>query len=92
MNGIQSENQVLKRENEELKLKVEQLEEKLKIYTDTTRQRRYYENHSEEVKERNKTYYERLKESNPEKLKEWRRAAYQKRKNKKEIIEENKDK
>ena len=92
MNGIQSENQVLKRENEELKLKVEQLEEKLKIYTDTTRQRRYYENHSEEVKERNKTYYERLKESNPEKLKEWRRSAYQKRKNKKDIVEDNKDK
>ena len=92
MNDIQSENQVLKRENEELKLKVEQLEEKLKIYTDTTRQRRYYENHSEEVKERNKTYYERIKETNPEKLKEWRRSAYQKMKNKKEIIEDNKDK
>lgn len=92
MNNNETENELLKKENEELKLKVNQLEEKLKVYTDTTRQRRYYENHSEEVKEKNKTYYERLKESNPEKLKEWRRSAYQKRKNKKEIEEDNKDK
>jgi len=34
------------------------------------------------VKERTKNYVEKIKESNPEKLKEWRRNYYLKRKEK----------
>jgi predicted nucleic acid-binding Zn-ribbon protein len=58
----------------------EELEEKLKKYTNSTRHIDYYEKHKEEVKERTKNYVQKLKNDNPEKLKEWRRTYYLKRK------------
>ena len=76
-------------ENELLKKKNIELEEKLKTYTNTERHKRYYENNSEKVKEKAKTYMERMKIENPEKLKEWRHNAYMNRKAKLEKVNQN---
>jgi len=69
-------------ENELLNKKNIELEEKLRSYTNTERNKRYYEKNSEKVKEKAKNYMERMKTDNPEKLKEWRHTAYMNRKNK----------
>jgi hypothetical protein len=73
-------------ENELLKKKNIELEEKLRSYTNTERNKRYYEKNSEKVKEKAKNYMERMKTDNPEKLKEWRHTAYMNRKNKLEKV------
>lgn len=70
----------LKEENEELKKKNNELEDKLKSYTNNHRHKKYYDNNSEIVKERAKKYMGKIKETNPEKLKEWRHTAYLNRK------------
>ena len=69
-------------ENELLKKKNIELEEKLKAYTNTESNKKYYEKNSEKVKEKAKNYMESMKTENPEKLKEWRHTAYMNRKNK----------
>lgn len=73
----------------ELKLKLEkmekyvkELEDNLKKYTNNNRHLKYYENNKEVVKERTKNYVEKLKNENPDKLKEWRRNYYLKKKEK----------
>lgn len=70
----------LKQEIDELKNKITQLETKLRTYTNPERHKRYYEKNKELVKNKAKTYMEHIKETDPEKLKEWRKNAYQKRK------------
>ena len=80
----------LKLEIEELKNKNNQLEEKLKSYTNPTRNKKYYEKNSNIVKEKAKNYMEKIKETNPEKLKEWRHQEYLNRKEKLKVKEENK--
>ena len=70
----------LKLEIEELKTKNNELQEKLKSYTNPTRNKKYYEKNSDIVKEKAKNYMEKIKETNPEKLKEWRHTAYLNRK------------
>ena len=72
----------LKIEIENLKLKNKELEDKLKSYTNPTRNKRYYEKNNNIVKEKAKNYMEKIKETNPEKLKIWRHNAYLKRKEK----------
>jgi hypothetical protein len=79
------------KENEELKNKNKELEERLKTYTNTDRHKKYYENHTDVVKEKAKKYMEKIKETNPEKLKEWRHNAYLKRKEKLKQKEEKKE-
>ena len=61
----------------ELKLKLEkmekyvkELEDNLKKYTNNNRHLKYYENNKEVVKERTKNYVEKLKNENPDKLKD----------------------
>ena len=78
----------LKHEIEELKNKNIELEEKLKSYTNPDRNKRYYEKNSDVVKENAKNYIEKIKETNPEKLKEWRHQAYLNRKAKLKIKDE----
>ena len=80
----------LKLQIEELKNKNNELEEKLKSYTNPTRNKKYYEKNSELVKEKAKNYMEKIKETNPEKLKEWRHQAYLNRKAKLKAQQENK--
>jgi len=70
----------LKHKIEELKNKNNELEEKLKLYTNPIRNKKYYQKNSDIVKEKAKNYMKNLKESNPEKLKEWRHQAYLNRK------------
>jgi hypothetical protein len=69
--------QLLKKENEELKNKVIELEEKLKKYTAPARSKTFYENHKEELLEKMKKY-----KPTPEQIKEKNRKAYLKRKEK----------
>jgi len=78
----------LKKQIEELKQQKLELEEKLKKYTNNKQHIKYYENHKDVVKERAKNYMEKIKESNPEKLKEWRHNAYLKRKEKLNITKQ----
>jgi hypothetical protein len=72
----------IKYEMEELRMKNTKLDEKLKSYTNPTRNKKYYEKNSNIVKEKAKIYMEKIKETNPDKLKEWRHTAYLKRKEK----------
>ena len=82
-----SSSESLEKENAELKLKLEnaskeitELKESLKKYTNSKGCQRYYEAHKEEVKTRAKTYMDKLRSENPEKIKEWRRNAYLRKK------------
>lgn len=79
----------LLQENQELKLKNEELEKKLQKYTNSDGHKRYYEKNKDIVKEKGKTYLQKLKEENPDKLKEYRRTAYLNRKEKLKNITEN---
>ena len=67
----------LLKENEELKNKVVELEERLKKYTAPARSKKFYENHKEELLEKMKKY-----KPSPEQIKETNRKAYLKRKEK----------
>ena len=69
--------QLLKNENEFLKNKVIELEEKLKKYTAPARSKTYYENNKEELLEKMKKY-----KQTPEQIKERNRKAYLKKKEK----------
>ena len=70
----------LKQKLEKREKYIVELEENLKKYTNNNRHLKYYENNKDVVKERNKNYVDKLKNENPEKLKEWRRTYYLKRK------------
>lgn len=69
-------------ENERLKKEVKELKEHLKKYTFGDNHKRYYEKNKEKVKEGGAKYLQKLKEENPEKLREYWRQAYQNRKQK----------
>tara|TARA_B110000285_G_scaffold235562_1_gene318097 strand:- start:8352 stop:8618 length:267 start_codon:yes stop_codon:yes gene_type:complete len=68
-----------------LRSQVITLKTRLEKYTNSDRHKKYYANNKEKVKQNAKRYIERLKEENPEKLKEYRKKAYINRKDK-EII------
>jgi len=76
---IMDEFEVIKKENEELRNKVLELEEKLKKYTAPARSKTYYENHKEELLDKMKKY-----KPSPEQIKERNKKAYLKRKEKQE--------
>jgi len=67
-------------ENQSLKIKNQELEHKLQKYTNSEGHKRYYEKNKDIVKEKGKSYLHKLKEENPDKLKEYRRTAYLNRK------------
>jgi len=64
------------REIEKLKAENEQLKGRLKLYTNGERSKRFYKNNAESIKQKATEYINKLKETNPEKLKEWRHTAY----------------
>lgn len=76
MDGLEQENILLKQ-------KIQELEERLKKYTNGDNHKRYYEKNKDKVKEIGANYLNKLKEENPEKLKEYRRTYYLKKKNEK---------
>lgn len=65
-----------------LRSQVATLNKRLEKYTNSDRHKKYYANNREKVKQNAKRYIERLKEENPEKLKEYRKTAYMNRKQK----------
>ena len=76
----ETELDILRKENETLKQQNKELQERLSAYTNSDSHKRYYESHSSEVKAKAKVYLGKLKETNPEKLKEYRHTAYLNRK------------
>ena len=68
----------------EYELNTNELKEKLKKYTAPKRNKTFYENHKEEIIKRNKEYIQKnkdnLKKPDPEKIKEYNKRAYEKRK------------
>ena len=66
----------LKIDIEELKNKNNELEEKLKSYTNTDRHKEYYNKNSDIIKEKAKKYTEKIKITNPDKIKQYRHTAY----------------
>ncbi len=74
----------LNNENNKLIDENKQLKERLKKYTAPTRNKTYYENHKEEIKEKVKEYKTKngYKKPPPEKVKEYSKKAYEKKKQK----------
>jgi cell division septum initiation protein DivIVA len=70
-------------ENATLKKTIEELEERLKTYTNNHRHKKYYEKNKDTIKEKAKEYTQRMKLENPEKVKEWSHNAYLNQKAKK---------
>lgn len=70
----------LHKEINELKNEIKTLKERLQKYTNSDGHKNYYEKNKETVKAKAKTYLQKLKEENPEKLKEYRRRYYLKQK------------
>jgi hypothetical protein len=79
----------LQKQIEDLKSKNMDLEERLKKYTNGDNHKRYYEKNKNKIKEQGTTYLKKLKEENPEKLKEYRRNYYLKKKDKMKQQEKN---
>ena len=77
------------KENDILKERISDLEEKLKKYTNGDNHKRYYEKNKDKIKEQGTTYLKKLKEENPEKLKEYRRTYYLKKKEKLKLTDNN---
>jgi len=79
----------LLKENEELRKENEELRQQLNLLSDS--KKKYYENNKDKVKEKALQRLKKIAEDNPEKIKEYRRNAYLKRKEKleKEKIKEN---
>lgn len=73
MEALLKENELLKKENEELR-------QQLSALADS--KRKYYEKNKDAVKEKASQRLKKIAEENPEKIKEYRRNAYLKRKEK----------
>ena len=69
-------------EIQQLKHRISELEEHLKKYTNSEGHKRYYEKNKETVIQKANERKEKLKETNPDKIKEYARRAYLKRKEK----------
>jgi hypothetical protein len=79
----------LYQENQRLLLRIKELEEHLKKYTNSDGHRRYYEKNKEKVIINANNYLKRLAEENPDKIKEYRKRAYLKRKEKIDKLKNN---
>jgi hypothetical protein len=82
---IEKENFIVEINN--LNNKINELSQHLKKYTSPNRNKKFYENHKEEIikkvieyKEKNK---DKIKKPDPEKIKEYNKRAYERRKMKK---------
>lgn len=73
MEALLKENEGLRKENEELRQQLTSLSDSKK---------KYYENNKDKVKEKALQRLKKISEDNPEKIKEYRRNAYLKRKDK----------
>jgi septum formation inhibitor MinC len=83
MDNIPDEITKLREENAKQKQIIQDLETRLKKYTNNQGHKKYLEQHKEQIQTIKNNYLQKLKEENPEKLKEYWRRASQKRKEKK---------
>jgi len=81
-------NKLLEEENSLLKKKIEELEQKLKKYTNGDNHKRYYEKNKDKIKINGLSYLKNLKIENPEKIKEYNHNAYMKKKEKQKLLKE----
>ena len=88
MDNLQNKNNELQKENEVLLKRVEELETRLKKYTNGDNHKRYYEKNKQKIKETGTAYLQKLKAENPDKLKEYSHSAYERKKLKKKQEEE----
>jgi phage/plasmid primase-like uncharacterized protein len=86
LNNFKNQVDMLKKELEKKNNEIITLKNKLKSYTNAPRNKKFYENHADEIKQKAKEYNKKIKEENPEKIKEWSRNAYLKRKQKLEKL------
>ena len=84
---IENYNKLLE-ENSGLKKKIEELEQKLKKYTNGDNHKRYYEKNKDKIKINGLSYLKNLKIENPEKIKEYNHNAYMKKKEKQKLLKE----
>lgn len=70
----------LYKEIHNLRSQVQLLKSQLEKYTNNDRHKRYYNNNKDKIKQNAKRYIEKLKDENPDKLKEYRKTAYMNRK------------
>jgi hypothetical protein len=89
---LQLENIHLREHNNSLLKRIEELETRLKKYTNGDNHKRYYEKNKNKIKETGTAYLQKLKTENPDKLKEYSHNAYQRKKLKKQQEEEEKKK
>ena len=78
----------LVRENALLLKRIEELETRLKKYTNGENHKRYYEKNKTKIKEIGTAYLQKLRTENPDKLKEYSHNAYERKKLKKKQEEE----
>ena len=88
MDDLQNKNNELQKENEALLKRMEELETRLKKYTNGDNHKRYYEKNKQKIKETGTAYLQKLKAENPDKLKEYSHSAYERKKLKKKQEEE----
>ena len=74
------DNEAILEENKQLKQRIFELEEKLKKYTNPNAHKAFYEKNKEKIIKESSERLKKLTETNPEKIKEYRRNAYLKRK------------
>ena len=80
--NLLNENTLLKNKVSDLEKEIIELKEHLKKYTAPTRYKKYYENHKEEILQRNKEYVEKTNYKtvvSSEKKKEYNKRAYLKK-------------
>jgi len=65
--NIEEYNKIVE-ENKNLKCKIDELEERLKTYTNNHRHKKYYEKNKETMKEKAKEYMKKMKEEHTEKM------------------------
>jgi hypothetical protein len=82
--------ETLLQEMEELKKNKADLENELKkrLANENKCKKRYYEKNKEEIQKKGNDRLKRLQEENPDKLREYRRRAYLKMKEKKKLAKE----
>ena len=94
MSELERENKAIKEEIEQLRQQVKMLEEKVDshITSRNQAQRTYYKKHTDVAQQRTRTYLDNLKETDPERLKEYRHTAYINRKARLQAQKEETDK
>ena len=70
------------KENDILKERISDLEEKLKKYTNGDNHKNYYNKNKEKIIEKSSKYLKKIKEDNPDKIREYAKRAYEKKKEK----------